>query len=329
MSWQQYQRGNGNGIWCRGWPSVCCMQWPVPNIHLTRGWTEKHFFISFQRAIEGKKYPTPCVSCWSFLWIFVLYLYLDDPNLTRICWPSMPCWPLCAVRESPSWPWGAWRRLLDSGLIRAEGCWGVGCWMPFDEIEPECTYCDFGSWKEYLLIEICLSGTDTSNLWDATQQYLLFEMVFEGTKLHAALGWRFNFFYLFGSQLVGSFMVMFHSFGVSNLIWLRLRHQDLQPDVMAYSAAISACEESSRWHRAIGFLKEMQRETWSYPKLWYMGPIKFQKRNWETCKSHWGWHNHFDLPPRQKYHGNPRAATIAWFSGSMFQGYMFSNFGRS
>ena len=40
----------------------------------------------------------------------------------------------------------------------------------------------------------------------------------------------------------------------------RLRRSELQPDVVAYSAAIAACEEGFRWMRALSFLKQMDQE---------------------------------------------------------------------
>lgn len=55
-----------------------------------------------------------------------------------------------------------------------------------------------------------------------------------------------------------SLSVFNEAFGVRILevaaVWIRaarLRQLELQPDVMAYSAAISACEEGFRWMRAI------------------------------------------------------------------------------
>ena len=39
----------------------------------------------------------------------------------------------------------------------------------------------------------------------------------------------------------------------------RLRQQQLQPDVMTYSACVSACEAAGRWLRAVSLLAEMRR----------------------------------------------------------------------
>ena len=56
-----------------------------------------------------------------------------------------------------------------------------------------------------------------------------------------------------------------------HVLALRLQHQQLQPDVMTYSAAISACEEGSRWLRAIDLLKKMDRDSWN--RYFYLGTL--------------------------------------------------------
>ena len=58
---------------------------------------------------------------------------------------------------------------------------------------------------------------NSSNLSGATQRYLLFEMVFQGTRLHVAFDGRFNFFYLGG--LPRHIFVMPMGYGV---VWFHL-----------------------------------------------------------------------------------------------------------
>ena len=46
-----------------------------------------------------------------------------------------------------------------------------------------------------------------------------------------------------------------------------MQHRQLEPDVISFSAAITACEKGEQWQQALGMLSEMQHRQLKVPEI--------------------------------------------------------------